>query len=183
METPVKYNWTTDKYHELIEKGILTEEPVQLVDGEIIQLSPEGIEHIYTTSSLADYLRSTLQGRATIFEAHPVTLANSEPEPDITILRYPKQRYRSRKPIASDIHWLIEIAKTTLDYDLEVKAPIYARNEIAEYWIVDLKNNKVIVLTQPFGDRYQLIAEYSDGVITSIAFPETEIPVAEILLY
>ncbi len=183
MNKSLTYKWSIAKYHELIDKGILTDEPVQLLEGDIVTLSPEGVDHIYTTDNLADYLRGVLRERAKISEAHPITLDDSEPEPDIAILRLPKSIYKHRKPLASDVYWLIEIANTTLERDLGIKARIYARNNIPEYWVVDLKNKRLVVHTQPEDNKYKKISELRAGRISPQAFSNLEIPLSEIILY
>ena len=85
--------------------------------GEIIEMSPEGPLHCYTLTEGVKYLRSILEDKAEVQEAHPITLSDSEPEPDITIIKSPNSRYPTRHPYPEDIYWLIEIANTTLTRD------------------------------------------------------------------
>ena len=91
--TLITYKWSIAEWHELVNSGILQDKPVELLEGEIIEMSPEGIEHSYTNQSIADYLRELFQGQAYIRDSHPITLDNSEPEPDIAIVRLPKDIY------------------------------------------------------------------------------------------
>ena len=100
MNNLTTYKWSISEWHELVETGMLEGKPVELLEGEIIKVSPEGIEHFYTSDSVADYLRELLRGQAKIFEAHPITLDNSEPEPDLAIVRLPKTIYRKHLPSA-----------------------------------------------------------------------------------
>jgi len=143
------YKWTIEEWHTLVGSGVLAEKKVELLAGDIVHMSPEEVPHRNTNHEVAKYLRKILGEMAEVYEAHPVTLNNSEPEPDIAVVKAPSNRYRNHHPVADDIYWLIEVSKRTLAKDLGDKAKIYARNNIAEYWVVDLQNKKVIVHTQP----------------------------------
>ncbi len=89
--TLISAQWSIDDYHQMIESGLLDCRSLELINGQIIQMSPEGVAHSFYCRATAKYLRSLLEGRAEISEAHPITLLinNSEPEPDIAILRTP----------------------------------------------------------------------------------------------
>ena len=181
--TLVTYKWSIKEWHELIESGVLEGKPVELLDGEIIKMSPEGIPHSYTNDSVVKYLRNILANLADVRESHPITLANSEPEPDIAIVRLPETIYRQHHPYAEDIYWLIEISNKTLKLDREEKSKIYARNSIIEYWIIDLVNNKLIVHTEPKDSKYTQINEYKTGAIASQRFPNVNIGLDRLLLF
>lgn len=161
----------------MIETGLLEGKPVELLEGEIIEMSPEGVPHSFTNRSVANYLRQLLQDQAPISEAHPVTLDNSEPEPDIAVLHLPDTQYATHHPYPQDICWLVEIADRTLKKDLEEKSITYARNGIAEYWIIDLPHQKLWVLTQPENNRYKNCSELNTGRITPVAFPNIDVEV------
>jgi Uma2 family endonuclease len=178
---PTLAKWSVEDYHRMIETGILVDRRVELIQGEIVEMTPEGPLHKYVTDTAADYLRALLQGKAKIYEAHPITLPDSEPEPDIAIVRLPAERYRTRHAYPEDIYWLIEIADSTLTGDLEQKKKVYARAGIAEYWVVDVKSERLKVFRQPEAEDYQNQTEYSEGVIYSIAFPNLPIAVEKIL--
>ncbi|MEM9275621.1 MAG: Uma2 family endonuclease, partial [Cyanobacteria bacterium P01_F01_bin.143] len=143
MATLIK--WSVDDYHLMIKSGVLDNRSVELIEGEIVEVSPESPLHRFTNDSIAEYLREILKGKAKVFESHPITLDNSEPEPDITVVRLPNNNYINRHPYPKDIYWLIEIANTTLDDDLNRKKRIYANAGINEYWIVNLQNTELIV--------------------------------------
>ncbi len=181
--TLITYKWSIAEWHELVNSGILEGKPVELLEGEIIEMSPEGIEHSYTNQSIADYLRELFPGQAYIRDAHPITLDNSEPEPDIAIVRLPKDIYRQHHPYPQDIYWLIEISNKTLKKDLEQKIITYARNGIPEYWVIDLVNQKLLVHTQPQDNKYLKVVEYKTGIFTSLAFPDIEIDLEQLLLF
>jgi Uma2 family endonuclease len=116
--------WTVQDYHHLIEQGLLDGKKVELLDGNLVTMPPEGPLHSYTTNTVADYLRQNLHGLALVREAHPITLSQSEPEPDIAIVLPPQGRYKEKHPQADDIFWLMEIASSTQAYDLNDKKQI-----------------------------------------------------------
>ena len=177
------YKWSIEEWHELVDSGVLEGKPVELLEGDIVEMSPEGIEHSYTNQSVSDYLTSLLQGKAHIRDAHPITLDNSEPEPDIAVVRLPKTIYRQHHPFPQDIYLLIEVSNKSLKKDVERKTITYARNGIPEYWIIDLKNKKTIVHTQPQNNIYTRVVEYQSGTITLEAFPNINIDLNKLLLY
>jgi Uma2 family endonuclease len=177
------FKWLIEDWHRLVDSGVLENKQVELLEGEIIQVSPESPMHSSTNYSVAKYLRSTLQNQVVIREAHPITLDNSEPEPDIAIVAAPYTTYFARHPYPQDIYLLIEISNKTLKIDLEQKSKIYARNGIPEYWVIDLINHKVWVHTQPEQDMYIQITEYSSGIIIPSTFPDLKIPVEQLILF
>ena len=181
--TSATYKWSIEEWHELIESGLLEGKPVQLLDGDIIEMSPEREEHSYTNDDVAELLREQLRGLAKIRESHPITLDNSEPEPDIAVVKLPKTIYTQHHPYPEDIYWLIEVSNKTLAIDLGQKSKIYARNGIAEYWVIDLVNKKLIVHTQPQSDSYSQIVEYTMGTVTPQAFPNIAIALDKLLLF
>ena len=190
------YKWSIDKWHELVDSGVLEGQKVELLEGDIIEMSPEGIEHSFTNESIVIYLRNKLSGLAHVKESHPITLDNSphssrqggiirasEPEPDIAIVRLPLTIYRTRHPYVEDIYWLIEVSQRTLKKDLQQKVTTYAHNGISEYWVIDLKNKKLIIHTQPSKDKYLQVVEYQSGTVTPQAFPNIAIAIDKLLLY
>lgn len=181
--TLTTYKWSIEEWHELVNSGLLEGKPVEFLEGEIVEVSPEGIEHSYTNTSLVKYLRGILVNLAEIIESHPITLDNSEPEPDIAIVRLPLTIYRSHHPYPEDIYWLVEISNRTLKKDLEQKTITYARNGIPEYWVIDLVNKKLIVHTQVQNNGYAQITEYTTGTVSPLAFPNIAIALNELLLY
>ena len=172
--------WSIAEYHKMIEAGILSDRNIQLIDGELIEMSPEGVIHAAYGGTIADYLREILKGKAWIREAHPITINNSEPEPDIAIVKLPKNKYFQNHPIASDIFWLIEISDTTLNYDLNQKKLIYAAANIPEYWVVNIREKKLIVFTQPYNNDYLARSELTTGTIEPFSFPDVSISITQL---
>ena len=181
--TLTTYKWSIEEWHDLVDSGVLANKKVELLEGEIISMSPEGIPHRNTNHQVVKYLRKLLDERAEVYEAHPVTLYNSEPEPDIAIVRLPESIYNNHHPYPQDIYWLIEISDKTLVKDLEKKTIIYARNGVTEYWVIDLNSRKLVVHTQPQGDRYDRVVEYQTGTVSPTAFPQIVVALNRLLLY
>ena len=148
--------WTVRDYHQLIDRGLLAGKNVELLDGNIVTMPPEGPLHSYSTSTSADYLRQKLKGLALIQEAHPITLSQSEPEPDIAIVVPPQKCYKERHPQADDIFWLMEIANSTQTYDIKEKKQIYAQESISKYWVADIVNRQLFIFREPQNGDYHL---------------------------
>ncbi len=175
------HKWSVEDYHQIIESGILEGKSVELLEGEIVSMSPEKPIHSSRIDTVADYLRDILQGVAKVREAHPITLDNSEPEPDIAIVRFDDNNYSNRHPYPQDIYWLIEVSNKTLTKDLEEKSLIYARNGIPEYWVIDLLNNKLWVFTNPQQNSYLDKQEVTTDCINPLAFHKISIEVKKLL--
>ena len=179
MKTP--YKWTVEDYHQIIESGVLEDKSVELLDGEIVTMSPEKPIHSSRIDTVADYLRNKFQGIAKVREAHPVTLDNSEPEPDIAIVRPQADNYSTRHPYPQDIHFLIEVSNNSLSKDLEEKSVIYAQNGILEYWVIDLRHNKLWIFTQPEHNGYTNRQEVIAGNIHPVSFSSITVEVNKLL--
>jgi Uma2 family endonuclease len=168
--------FTLADYHRMIEVGIFDRRRVELIEGIIIEIPPEGSEHSYYGQTLADRLRFLLFDRALVRENKPITLADSEPEPDITIARLPATRYRLHHPYPEDILWIVEISRTTLAFDTNEKKRVYARAGILEYWVMDIRRKILIVYGLSSGEDYQEIFTLSsDRCISPVAFPDLAI--------
>ena len=177
------YRWTVDRYHRAVEAGIFDGQPLELLEGELIEMSPEGIPHAGLSSDAADYLRSQLGNRVKVREAKPITLPNdSEPEPDIAIVQPLGEIYKTeRHPQVADIFWVIEYSNSSLEKDLGLKDKIYARANIPEYWVVNLKTRALIVFRNPVGGEYQLRDSLTSGTIYPESFPTVQLEVARLL--
>jgi Uma2 family endonuclease len=173
--------WSVDDYHQMIAAGILCDRPVELLQGNIVEMAPENPIHYYAAEEDSDYLKSLLKGKAKVRFNGPITLQDSEPEPDIAIVKRLGSIYASRHPYAEDIYWLIEVANSSLQTDLNLKAEIYAAANIQEYWVLDLANRQLIVLREPKEGRYTQQAQFSDGFITPLAFPDIQVSVSKLL--
>jgi Uma2 family endonuclease len=181
--------WTIEEYHQLVDTGILDDKRVELLEGIIVDMPPEGLPHAFYCSEAVDYLKNLLGDRAKVREAHPITLPNdSEPEPDIAIVRTPNRQYRDRHPYPADIFWLIEYANTTLRKDINEKKRVYAEAGIQEYWVVNLQIPELIVFRDlgiPLGggsakDAYRAETKLTAGDISPLSFPDLQIDVRKL---
>ncbi len=170
--------WTIDQYHELIATGILDDRRVELLLGDIVEMAPEGMPHAVYCGRTVEYLRKLLGDRATVREAHPITLPNnSEPEPDVAIVRAPDIQYLKHHPYPEDIFWSIEYADSTLAKDLNIKQGIYAAAGILEYWIVNLSASELIVFRGVGNNGYETETRLTSGTISPLSFPDIEVDV------
>jgi Uma2 family endonuclease len=179
--TLITAKWSLDDYHQMIESGLLDNRSLELINGEIIQMSPEGIAHSFYCRGTAKYLRSILGDRAEISEAHPITIPNnSEPEPDIAVLRTPDSLYQSRHPQPQDIFWLIEIANSTLAKDTGIKKDLYAQAGIPEYWVMNLQTSELLVFRDLINDEYRSTTCLENGTISPLAFSDISIDISRL---
>lgn len=144
------------EYHKMAEVGILTEEDrVELINGEIIKMSPIGSKHAACVSRLTALLIRALGDMWIVFPQNPIHLSNdSEPEPDIAVLEFKEDYYASELPKPNDVIFVAEVSDTTLAYDREIKLPLYAAAGIPVYWIIDLEARVIEVYEQPKVDTY-----------------------------
>ncbi|MEC4986792.1 MAG: Uma2 family endonuclease [Oscillatoria sp. PMC 1068.18] len=169
--------WTVADYHRMIAAGILQQRQVELLNGEIVEMAPEGEFHAYSSDEAGEYLIYLLGDRAKVRQAKPITLLqnNSEPEPDLAIVQRLGQNYRQHHPYPENIFWLIEYANSSLSKDLEVKTRVYAAAEIQEYWVINLRTLELIVFREPTFEGYQSRKIFSEGEINPLSFPDLSI--------
>lgn len=176
--------WTLDQYHQMITAGILTGQRVELLNGEIIEMAPEGLEHAQLSTDAADYLRSLLGDQALVRDGKPITLpdSQSEPQPDLTIAVPRREVYRTQHhPYPEDIFWVIEYADSSLGKDLGVKRQTYASGGIREYWVVNLQQRVITVLRDPQSGDYGSEVTVSEGHIYPRVFPDVAVAVPRLL--
>ena len=140
----------------MVDAGILREdEPVELLDGLLVEMTPQGPLHASATSGLADRLRAAYAGRASIREEKPLEAGKfSLPEPDIAVVRGPSEAYASRHPGGADTILVVELPVTSQPVDRS-KAAIYATAGVRVYWILDLAARKLQVRASPQNGSYQ----------------------------
>ena len=164
----------------MIEAGIFSQRRVELREGEIIEVAPEGPIHYMLGDRGSKYLDSLLKGVAYVRHVGPITLSHTERSPDIAIVRLPEDQYCKRHPFPEDIYWLIEIANSTLDRDLNEKKRIYAQAGIQEYWVINVSEKQLRVFRSPQGDNYLTQEDYTQGYLSSLAFPDIPISVEKL---
>jgi Uma2 family endonuclease len=141
--------FSVEQYHRMIESGALGEDDrVELIDGWVVTQMAKGPEHAYSTGQCQELLQRLLPDGWHLRNQEPITLADSEPEPDLGVVRGARQDYRDRHPGPSDVALVIEVSESSLATD-RGKARIYARAGIREYWIVNLVDRSLEVHSEP----------------------------------
>lgn len=173
-----KRHFTADEYQRMVEARILTKnDRVELIDGEIVAKMTIGPRHSATVDRTARAF-FTHAGASVI-----VRVQYSEPEPDIVLLRPRPDFYASGHPGPSDILLIIEIAESSFDYDREVKAPLYARSDVHEYWLVDLNENVLYRHLRPERDRYRTVNRYARGQsLSPVLLPACVVSVDDLIV-
>ena len=172
-----------EEYHRMGEVGILKQsDRVELIHGEIVEMSPIGRLHRAFVINLTRLLVMRLADRAVVSVQLPIVLADdTEPEPDFAILRHRPVPYKEREAHTEDVLLLIEVADTSLAYDRSTKLRLYAEAGIPEYWVVDCTTQCVDVYRTPYADGYRDVRHVTgDGTVTLQAFPDVALTLAEI---
>jgi Uma2 family endonuclease len=143
--------FSIDEYHRLIDLGVFTaSDRIELIKGQLVEMSPKGTAHSVSCSVLYRELSILLSGIAALRCQDPITLTDSEPEPDIIIARGREVDYLYRHPHPTDIVVAIEISDSTLGYDRSNKLSLYAEHNISNYWIVNLVDRQLESYSQPY---------------------------------
>jgi Uma2 family endonuclease len=161
------HQFTVDEYHRMIAAGILTgAHRVELLNGWIVDKMPQKPPHPAVVSRMHRWLVRVLPDPDWVVRSQSaVTLAASEPEPDLAIARGPDSRYELRHPGPRDLRCVMEVAESALVFDREEKGPIYAAARIPQYWVINLVDRCVEVFTRPYAGRN---ARYRDVKIYTI---------------
>jgi Uma2 family endonuclease len=176
--------FTVDEYHRMGEAGVLTEDDrVELLDGEIVQMSPIGNPHASTVARLTTLLVRRFADRATIWVQNPIILDRwSEPQPDVCVLAPRADFYAAAHPRPREVLLGIEVMASSRGYDRTLKLPLYAKAELREVWLVDLKAQAIEVHRRPALRGYRSTETYGRGqAIRPLAFPRMRVRVNEIL--
>src|SRR5205085_263235 len=157
METEVaKKLFTVDEYYRMGEAGIFDPEArLELIEGEIIEMSPPGIRHMSCVNRATALFADRLPGKAMVSVQNPLRLSRySEPQPDI-VLAKPRSNFYSDKRLAwEDTLLVVEVSDSTLGYDRNRKMPLYAAAGVPELWIENLQNDMILVFRNPGGKMY-----------------------------
>lgn len=172
--------FSREAYHRMIDTGVI--EPnsrVELIDGEIFMMLPLGPPQGSLIARLTKFFMRRLPEDLDCRVQLPIVADDhSEPEPDIAIVRGRDDDYKHAHPIASDVALLIEVAHSSLEFDLGRKVRLYASSGIAEYWVVDVEDKSIHVHRSPTGNRYADITVFSAGEnIAPLAAPSCQLDV------
>ena len=176
--------FSVDEYYAMAEAGIIThDERVELINGEIIEMSPIGSRHASAIYSLEYLVPSQLGGRAIAGAQNPLRLhGDVEVQPDFMILKLRDDFYATSHPGPEDVLLLIEVSDTTLDSDRNEKLPLYANAGIPEVWIANIPERVVEVYTDPVNGVYTNRQVFGLGEdVSPLAFPDVSLPVSRIV--
>ena len=176
--------FTVDEYYAMAEAGVLSrQERVELIHGEIIPMSPIGDRHAYSVDELNELILTGLSGRARVRCQNPVLLdSRREVQPDIAILKLREDSYLSGHPRPTDVLLLVEVSDSTVEYDRDVKMPMYVAAGIPETWIVNIPSRTIEAYADPRGGDYRTYREFRHGNNASpLAFPDIALPVSGVV--
>ena len=175
-------NFSRVEYDKMIDAGIIGEdEHVELVDGAIVAVSPEGPEHAGTIDLCAEVLRRAFGPGFTVRVQHPIVIdPDGEPEPDIAVVVGEPGEHIEAHPRSAAL--VVEVARSSLDYDRAQKARLYARAGMPEFWIVNLRDRRVEVHRRPTAAGYEMITSLAPGdeIVPMGAPARTSIDVARL---
>ena len=176
--------FTVEEYYRMTEVGLLSsDERVELVDGILYRMSPEGTRHAVAIDVVAEQLRLPLQSRHHVRSQHPMAVSDdTEPQPDIAVVEASDPRaYLAGHPATALL--VVEVAESSLAKDVSLKPRTYARAGVPEYWVLSLVDNTLVVFRDPFeswyrarltlrrGDRIRLVAVADVEIEVSALFP------------
>ena len=177
-------SFTVAEYRRMVEAGILSEaDRVELIDGEVFEMSPIGEPHAACVDVLNELIRDRLGHSVIVRVQGPVQLDDfSEPQPDVSILKRRDDFYRTAHPRPEDIILVIEVSDTTLEYDRQIKVPLYARAGVPEVWVVNVSDERIETYANPAGGAYQTVNSHGRGdELQSAAVASLRVTAAEVL--
>ncbi|NJL67880.1 MAG: Uma2 family endonuclease [Oscillatoriales cyanobacterium RU_3_3] len=176
--------WTVKEYHKLGEMGFFHPgERVELIAGNIVKMSAKGTAHTSALGRTDRLFQDLFDNLAWVRVQDPIALDDSsEPEPDIALVIIDPFDYATHHPTPSEIYLIIEVADSSLAYDREVKAQIYARSGIADYWVLNVCDRQLHVFREPTADGYQSeVVMGENESISPLQFPAVNIAIQEML--
>lgn len=176
--------FTVDEFYRMADAGIFTEDDrVELIDGEIIQMSPIGVRHMGCVNRANTFFVESFGRKAVVSIQNTLRLTTyTEPLPDVVVLKPRADFYGSKKCTPEDVLLVVEVADTTLRYDRNVKVPRYAAAGILEVWIEDLKSDLLLVYRDPAEKIFKTaITLHRGDSISPLAFPEVTFKVEDLL--
>ena len=181
---PPRKRWTRAECAVLEASEVFQQQRLELVEGELISKMGKKRPHTNALTLVFGWLTRTFDFRyintgATI-DVAPEDNPTNEPEPDLIVLAKPSFEFRTGNPRPADLRLVVEISDSTLGFDLTVKARLYARAGIAEYWVVDVAARSLVVHRDPLNGSYQSVAVYNDREsVSPLASPDHEFRVGD----
>ncbi len=181
---PPRKLWTRSEYDELSSSGLLNGQRMELIEGELIDKMGKKRPHVNSLTLLHGWLVKVFGVRLVNPEA-PIDVApednpTNEPEPDIIVLKRDLSHFTSANPSPQDLQLVVEVADSTLGFDLTTKAALYARAGIVEYWVLDVAGRRMIVHRDPQKGRYASVTAYgNEESVAPLAAPESRFPIRD----
>ena len=178
--TPQRRKLSADQFERMGQTGILGPDArVELIEGELIEMAPIGSRHAAAVAFLSMHFTRAVGDAALVWTQSPLRLSDdSEPQPDVMLLRPSADRYRSAHPRPEDVLLLIEVADATLVFDREMKLPLYAKQGVPEVWILDLDAEQLEIYREPSAGGFRRKLERRDTEsIAPIALPTVALQV------
>ena len=159
------------------------DERVELIDGEIIEMSPTGHRHAVCVSRATTMFIEAFGRRVVVGPQNPLQLSDwTEPQPDLVVFKPRADFYSAKKPTPDDVLFTVEVSDTSLRFDRNVKLPRYAAAGIPEVWIEDLQNNLLLVYRDPTGKEYRTAFNLRPSdTVEPIAFPDVNFRIEDLL--
>ncbi len=148
---PKPHLWSIGEYYQMAELGFFDGKRVELIEGEVIEMSAMGRPHVIALTRTADLLKSAFVPNWFVQTQAPLRFGQrSEPEPDIAVVKGRLEDYPTDHPTSADL--IVEISDRTLNYDRTRKASLYAKAGIQDYWVLNLKKNQLEIFRRPIPD-------------------------------
>jgi len=178
--TPARHLWSVADFHRMSETGFLDPEArLELIEGELFEMAPIGSFHAGMVSILTRLLVRAVADSAIVHAQNPIVLnEQSEPQPDIALLRPRPDYYLNEHPHAQDVLLLIEVSDSTAPFDRKTKVPLYARHGVPEVWLVVGPKRRHIEVyrdLQPEQGSYLTRLQLREGVLAPVLLPQAEI--------
>lgn len=183
-EQPVRRRFTVEEFQRMGEAGIIApDERVELIDGEVYEMTPVGPRHIWSVIYLNKYLVTLAGDDLFVSPQSGVTVGERrQPYPDFALLRLPPGKLPGEVPQSEDCVLLVEVADTSAGFDLKRKSRMYAEANVPEYWVLDLPKDRVVVHRRARAGVYREIVEYgADESFVTTAFGGRTIAVRDLL--
>ncbi|MBC7912460.1 MAG: Uma2 family endonuclease [Pyrinomonadaceae bacterium] len=185
MSHQIAKRWfSVDEFYRMAEAGILTaDDRVELIEGEIIEMSPIGSRHAACVNRLNTLLSRQLGQAAIISIQNPIRIDDySEPEPDAAVLKPREDFYAVDHPTPGDVLLVVEVADTSVEYDRKIKLPLYARASVPEVWLVNLPQATIEIYRQPLDGTYREIhlVKHGESLVSQVS-PNLTLEAVDIL--
>ena len=181
---PPRKRWTRAECEALEGAGLVEGQHLELIGGELIDKMGKNQPHVIALSMLRLWLQIAF-GNIFVLSEAPIDVApednpTNEPQPDIMVLKRELRNFVSRKPRPAELHLVVEISDTSLQFDLTTKAALYAHAGIVEYWVLDVAGRRLIVHRDPRGGEYSSVVAFSEHEsVAPLAAPQAEFRVSE----